>query len=212
MDVAFFRVDISDPDAVAAAFKAPWPGSEGQEETTIFHTAANIRFYERHPDLVHRSAVVNVNGTGNIIRSARSIGASALIYTSSGSVALRRSRFWLWPWEAEPPHFVQIMGDDDKILPRAHEEFFSNYAVTKLQAEKMVREADGSASGKGIMKTGCLRPGNGVYGPGGDILCGAYLVRKNNPTWIPNIMQSFLYVENCSGEIGSAEATFQFIA
>ena len=30
------------------------------------------------------------------------------------------------------------------------------------------------------------------------MLCGAYLVRGTNPTWIANIMQSFCYVENCA--------------
>jgi hypothetical protein len=34
--------------------------------------------------------------------------------------------------------------------------------------------------------------------PGGDMLCGAYLARKNNPSWIHNIIQNFIYVENCS--------------
>jgi len=48
------------------------------------------------------------------------------------------------------------------------------------------------------LRTGCLRPGNGIFGPGGDILCGAYLVRKNNPTWVENIIQGYNYVENCS--------------
>jgi hypothetical protein len=33
---------------------------------------------------------------------------------------------------------------------------------------------------------------------GGDILCGAYLVRKNNPTWVQNMVQNFNFVENCS--------------
>jgi hypothetical protein len=48
------------------------------------------------------------------------------------------------------------------------------------------------------MRTGCIRPGNGVFGPRGDILLEAYLFRKANPTWISNILQSFCYVENCA--------------
>ena len=30
------------------------------------------------------------------------------------------------------------------------------------------------------------------------MLCGAYLARKNNPTWIQNMVSNFNYVENCS--------------
>jgi nucleoside-diphosphate-sugar epimerase len=205
-DVAFFRVDISDAQAVDEAFKAPWPTPLTGEIhrpilLTIFHTAANIRFYERHQSLLYRSAKVNIDGTQHIIDSARAIGASVLVYTSSGSVAVRRSRFWLWPWETRPPQFVQILNDDDELLPKKHEEFFSNYAATKIVAERAVRKADNSSSSGslgGVLRTGCLRPGNGVYGPGGDILCGAYLVRKVNPSWIQNIVNSFIYVENCS--------------
>jgi len=61
-----------------------------------------------------------------------------------------------------------------------------------------VRSADGTPSGPGVLRTGCIRPGNGIYGPGGDLLCGAYLVRRTTPSWIPNILQNFIYVENCS--------------
>jgi nucleoside-diphosphate-sugar epimerase len=217
-DVQFLKVDVSDMDAVVAAFKAPWPESvTTSSEITIFHTAANIRFYERHTALLHHSTKVNVGGTLNVIKAAKAIGASALIYTSSGSVAVRRSRFWLWPWETQPKFFVQVLNDDDNLIPKRHEDFFSNYAVSKIAAERLVRDSDGTPSGSGVLKTGCIRPGNGVFGPGGDILCGAYLVRKEkyvvsllastlisncsincSPTWISNILHSFSYVENCS--------------
>jgi nucleoside-diphosphate-sugar epimerase len=180
-DVQFLKVDVSDKDAVVAAFKAPWPSSApggSESEITIFHTASNIRFYERHPALLHHSTNVNVEGTRNVIRAAKAIGASTLIYTSSGSVAVRCSRFWLWPWETQPKFFVQVLNDDDNLIPKRHEDFFSNYAVSKIAAERIVRDSDGTPSGSGVLRTGCIRPGNGVFGPGGDILCGAYLVRK----------------------------------
>jgi len=71
--------------------------------------------------------------------------------------------------------------------------------VSKLTAERRVRAADRSESGNGkVLRTGCIRPGNGVYGPGGDLLVGAHMAKKYNPTWIRAIMQSFTYVENCS--------------
>ncbi|EJD05372.1 NAD-binding protein [Fomitiporia mediterranea MF3/22] len=201
-----FRIcDISDEDAVHAAFSAPWPesnendGSEDPDEITVFHTAATIRFYERVWSLVPFSAAVNVRGTQHIIDAARSIGASVLISTSSGSISLQRSRFWLWPWEEAPPYFVQIIDDDDKLIPKHHENFFSNYAYTKRLGEALVRGADKLPSKRGkILRTGSIRPGNGVYGPGGDILLGATLVREINPSWIGTIVQNFVYVENAS--------------
>lgn len=204
-DIDFRVVDISDSLAVKAAFEAPWPTTQPESdadepELTVFHTAANIRFYERMMSLVPYSAKVNVFGTKNVLDAARSVGATALVYTSSGSISVRRSRFWLWPWEKAPAFFVQVINDDDAIVPKQHDQFFSNYAYTKSIAEKVVRDADKTASGPNgkILHTGCLRPGNGIYGPGGDILCGAYLIRQLNPTWIPHVLQNFIYVENCS--------------
>lgn len=195
--VAFLQVDVSDAAAVSEAFRAPWPDAEGEQELTVFHTAANIRFYERHVQLLPRSNEVNYNGTLNVVNACKEIGANTLIYTSSASVSVRRSRFWLWPWEKEPTFFVQVYKDDDSRVPKQHVHFFSNYAVSKISAERAVRAADKSVTSKShTLRTGCIRPGNGIFGPGGDLMCGAYLVRKNNPTWVPNILQSFTYVEN----------------
>jgi nucleoside-diphosphate-sugar epimerase len=165
-DVEFLEVDISDAGAVDTAFHAPWPLTSPPGEITIFHTAANIRFYERHPALVYHSAKVNVDGTQNIINAALSIGATILVHTSSGSVAIRSNRFWLWPWEKQPRYFVQVLDDDDSLLPKRHEDFFSNYAATKIVGERLIRKANGTSSGNGVLRTGCIRPGNGIFGPG----------------------------------------------
>ncbi|KAJ4463982.1 hypothetical protein C8J55DRAFT_463627 [Lentinula edodes] len=205
-DVEYLVLDVSDREAVKNAFKQPWPDADACPSPsipiTIFHTAANIRFYERSASLLHHSTRVNVDGTQNIIDAALEIGASTLIYTSSGSVGVRASRFLLWPWEKEPNNFVQNLNDDDALLPKKHSQFFSNYAYSKYLAEKRVRKADKSASNsrpQGYrLRTGCIRPGNGIFGPGGDMLCGAYLVRQTNPTWISNIVSHFVYVENCA--------------
>lgn len=200
----FIQLDITNRDRVFEAFKKPWPKADTDPpdtpdpELTVFHTAATIRFFERHPVLLHLSESVNVHGTQNILDAACAVGTRTLVYTSSGSVGVRRSRFWLFPWQQEPPYFTQVLNDDDANLPKAHDEFFSNYAVSKLAAERRVRAADRSVSGGSVIRTGCIRPGNGVYGPGGDLLVGMYMARKYNLTWIKSIMQSFTYVENCS--------------
>jgi len=111
---------------------------------------------------------------------------------------VNRSRFWLWPWQQEPKKFVQVVTDDDNLLPKRHEQFFSNYAASKMQAEILVRAADRSLSGPGQLRTGCIRPGNGIYGAGGDLLIDRMLKDKIHPTWISTVLQSFVYVENCS--------------
>jgi len=194
----FIKVDITDAGALQEAFKAPWP-TANKANITVFHTAANIRFYERRLQFVERSRRVNVAGTKNVIEACREAGVDVLVYTSSGSVGLHSTRLLLWPWEKEPQRFVQVINDDDSRLPKRHEEFFSNYAATKIEAERLVRAADRSRIGtKKTLRTGCIRPGNGVFGPRGDMLCGAYLLRSTNPSWISNVVQSFSYVENCA--------------
>ncbi|KAI6046147.1 3-beta hydroxysteroid dehydrogenase/isomerase family-domain-containing protein [Pisolithus marmoratus] len=198
--VTFLEVNISDAKAVSDAFRAPWPDEGTDDEgITVFHSAANIRFYERLPALFSRSTDVNYEGTKNVITSSKDIGASILVYTSSGATGVRRSRFWLWPWETHPQFFVQVLNDDDDLIPKRHEHFSSNYAASKRLGELVVRAADKSQSGRSrILRTGCIRPGNAVFGPGGDVLCGAYLVRRHNPTWVKNILQPCVYVENCA--------------
>ncbi|KAI6045267.1 3-beta hydroxysteroid dehydrogenase/isomerase family-domain-containing protein [Pisolithus marmoratus] len=198
--VTFLRVDISDAQALLDAFRAPWP-EEGTDDEgiTVFHAAATIRYYERLPALFSRSTDINYEGTKNVIMASKDIGASILVYTSSTAVAIRRMRVWLWPWETRPQFFVQVLNDDDNLIPKRHEHFSSNYAASKRLAELVVRAADGSQTGgPRILRTGCIRPGNGVFGPGGDIMCGAYLVRKFNPAWFKNVLQSCVYVENCA--------------
>ncbi|KAF9230215.1 hypothetical protein BU15DRAFT_83908 [Melanogaster broomeanus] len=198
--VALILVDISDETAVSKAFKAPWPDAlttESEPEITIFHTAANIHFYERVLALLPRSTKVNHLGTVNIINCSKEIGATILVYTSSASISVRRSHFWLWPWERQPQFFVQVLNDDDKLLPKYHDDFFSNYAASKVPAEMAVRAADKSGLGQSrTLRTGCIRPGNSVFGPGGDVLCGAYLIRKKNPTWARHILQSLIGSSN----------------
>ncbi len=204
LNVDFVQVDILNSQAVHADFSKSWPPSasdvpgEPDPEITVFHTAATIRFYERHPSLLPLSEKVNLTGTQNVVEASRRIGASTLLYTSSGSVAVKRTRFWLWPWEREPELFTQVINDNEDNLPKRDDEFFANYAISKLKAERYVRAADGARSGSGLIRVGCLRPGNGIFGPGGDILVSWLLTKRVNPTWIPTIMQSFSYVENCS--------------
>lgn len=198
--VDFIKADITDTQSVRSAFTGPWPESTtAAPEITVFHTAAIIRFYERHPSLVPFSAKVNVAGVQNVIDASRACGATILCATSSASVGVRNTRFLLAPWEKEPNHFVQVIRDDIDLSPKLPNHYFSNYAYTKFQGEQLVRQADRSVGvDTKVLRTGCIRPGNGIYGSHGDTLGEFYLKRKTAPTWIPDTVQHFVYVENCS--------------
>ncbi|KAL1658538.1 hypothetical protein GGF50DRAFT_67026 [Schizophyllum commune] len=197
-DVTFLQVDITDEDAVNRALDLPWPNGD-ISGLTVFNAAANILFFERDERLLHRSTRINVDGMQNVLDASRRVGASVFIQTSSGSVAVHSSRYLLWPWERESKYFVQVVNDDPSLVPKRHVDHFSNYAASKYICERRVLAADKSPSGVGgTLRTGALRPGNGIFGPGGDAVCGAYLARGTNPTWILTTLQSFIYVENCS--------------
>ncbi|KAI4520371.1 NAD(P)-binding protein [Schizophyllum commune Loenen D] len=195
--VAFLQADITNRDAVDRAFDLPWPSGDSSG-LTVFNTAASILFYERCEMLMPRSTRVNVDGLQNLLDASQRVGASIFIQTSSGTVALRSSRYLLWPWESEPEHFVQVLNEEEVLVPNHYEDHFSNYAASKCIAESRVRAADGLPSGTGVLRTGILRPGNGIFGPGGDAICCGYLLRGTNPSWYLDSLQSFMYVENCS--------------
>ncbi|EJD42934.1 NAD(P)-binding protein [Auricularia subglabra TFB-10046 SS5] len=195
-DVEFVQTDITDPASVDAAFQDAWPEGDAalQHELTVFQGASILRYIERAESLLPPVIKINVDGTANVLAAARKAGATAFVYTSSGSIGVKRTNLWIAPWESMPKAYFQRLDDRDLDMPVKHTEYFSNYAVTKIQAEKLVREANG----KGGMYTASVRPSNGVYGIGGDSLADAYLVRGTNPTWIKHVVQNAIYVENCS--------------
>ncbi|GAV99669.1 3-beta hydroxysteroid dehydrogenase isomerase family [Lentinula edodes] len=127
--------------------------------------------------------------TNNIIDAALEIGASTLIYTSSGSVGVRASRFLLWPWEKEPNNFVQNLNDDDALLPKKHTQFFSNYAYSKYLAEKRAASAQATVSSVlagtcSVGHTSCARqiqPGYRILFPI------SYISSPNIPPRFPDI-------------------------
>ena len=197
----FVRTDITDEESVIAGFTKEWPPTASPDsEITVFCTAANIRFHEKHPALVPLSVKVNVTGVENVIKGSLACGATILIATSSGSIGVRSTRFLLAPWESEPMFFAQVLRDGGKESTRSHRTFFSNYGYTKMVGEVRVLAADKSSGASGrTLRTGAIRPGNGVYGVGGDHLIELYLKDPNTRfTWIPNIVHHFISVENCS--------------
>ncbi|KAF8186636.1 hypothetical protein BJ912DRAFT_852128 [Pholiota molesta] len=194
-EVSFVAADIRDPELLRAAFNAEWPIASSIKGITVFHTVAILRYYERHASFVQRSSLVNVEGTKNVLSAAQSTpDVEIFIYTSSGSIPIQRTNFWIPPWRKHPKTIVQVI-DDASPVPARQKDFISNYAYTKYLAEKLVLDAHSPEKG---FRTGCLRPGSPIYGPGGDLCAGAYLLREQNPSWIHPIIQSLVYVENVS--------------
>ncbi|KAF9061101.1 3-beta hydroxysteroid dehydrogenase/isomerase family-domain-containing protein [Rhodocollybia butyracea] len=202
-EVQFIQTDIASAEQVEAAFKAPWPlSTSSNSEITVFHCAAIIRFYERHPSLLPLSEI-NFIGTEHVLKASFAAGGSILVFTSSGSVAQRRTRLLLIPWvEKEPENFVQVLGDQEPSeLPKSVDGFCCCYAHTKLRSESLIRASDNSPSGPSgetTLRTGCIRPANAIYGPGADLYEYFLAQGKNNVSFFQNMMTANVYVENCS--------------
>lgn len=195
--VDYIKTDITDEQAVTTAFERPWPTSTAKLPLTVFHTAAIIRPQDRLEMFLPLCSKVNVSGTRNILLAAKKANATILISTSSGSITLHKPNFWIPPWSKYPDKIVQIISDESNIPP-SHDKFFGNYAVTKAEAERLVRAADNKTSN---FRTGCIRPANGIYGIGSDAsmsLTGVYLRNGGSPTWVEPIIQSFVNAENVS--------------
>lgn len=170
--VGFVKADISSIDSTKAAFSHPWPDSVGNLPLTVFHTAAVIRASERKKHLLNRCWAINTTGTANVIAASKAAGADILIFTSSASIAIRPVNHWIPPWRKTCDGYVQIYKDpeDDETI-REHDEYFTNYAMTKAAAEDLVLREHGKAG----LKTGSIRPGCVVYGTEYDISFGPFM-------------------------------------
>src|ERR1700761_6436683 len=198
--VAFVKVDVTNADDVEAAFSVPWPNAYSKEAPlTVIHTAAVIRFYERWKFMLPFSWKVNVEGVRNSLEASLKANASCFVFTSSASIVMASPSLWPFPWQKHFNQQVQIINDDSP-LPKTHAECFSNYSFTKLQADILVRSYDKRKTASGnLLRTGCIRPGNMVYGTGGDPALEQYMRNGlNNPTWLHNVIQTQVYVENVS--------------
>lgn len=198
-DVEFLQVDITDIASIKAAFAKPWPKSVESLPLTVFHTAASIRPGERNRIFLNRCAIVNVNGTENVLAAARSAGADILVATSSASISIRPANLWIAPWQQTAKRYVQIYKDPeaDQTL-RPHGEYFANYAWTKARAEDLVLRANGDG-----LKTGCIRPACTIYGNEFDLTFGRYMVRGLVSTYT---ISNFLVPHQCanSNETGGS--------
>lgn len=179
--VEFVKTNIADELSVTTAFQQPWVEGVAQLPLTVYHTAATIRPHERLEMFLPLCGKVNIDGTRNVLNAAKQAKASCFVSTSSGSITVHKLGFWVAPWTKLPKRAFQVLSDEAK-LPERHDEFFGNYAVTKVEAERMVRAADDPSSN---FRTGCIRPANGIYGIGNDAsmtITGVYLRKQGSPT------------------------------
>lgn len=178
-DVDFRKTDISSAEETEAAFTAPWGDRDVEKwPLTVFHTAAVIIPSARSELVKSFCEAVNVQGTENVLAATKEAGADVLIATSSASIGIRPIEFWeRWPslnwwWGKEyPRYYAQILDEKDFWQPlRSHGDFFGNYPASKAKAERLICAANGRT-----LRTGCVRPANGVYGHPTDNIVGAPL-------------------------------------
>ncbi|CAH0003132.1 unnamed protein product [Clonostachys byssicola] len=209
--VDFIQTDITSLGSVQAAFCKPWNQAVAHLPLTVFHTAAIIVPSARSKLQYEFVESVNVRGTKNVLIEARKAGADIFSSTSSASIAIRPVELFPSPWVSIPKNFAQVLDESDFYEPlRPHEEFFGNYPASKALAERLVCEANDGDS----FRTGCIRPGNGVYGDPTDNTVGGPLSKSIMPTisfapskfsfltyllrlrWVPHIVQSFVHGAN----------------
>ncbi|TLD07559.1 hypothetical protein PgNI_10979 [Pyricularia grisea] len=196
-EVDFVKTDISSKTAVAEAFARPWHPSVKHLPLTVFHTAAVIVPSDRSELVYGLCQKVNIHGTRILVEEAQAAGADVFIATSSGSVSIRPVEFWISPWELltkGPRYHAQVLDESDFWKPlRPHHEYFGNYPASKAFAERIVCGANSDK-----MRTGCIRPANGIYGNPTDNIIGSPLAMGLFPSWTPQIAQSYIHAINCA--------------
>ncbi|KEY70076.1 hypothetical protein S7711_07861 [Stachybotrys chartarum IBT 7711] len=212
--VPFVQADITSAHAARQALAAPWPdgGGVAQLPLTVFHTAAVIRPFERNPLVYDRCRRVNVAGTANVLAAAGHAGAGVFIFTSSSSVggaavdwfaesSSSSAAWWRLP-RPQPTNQLQVMDASDFSQPlRPPHCFPSCYSRSKAEAERLVCAADRIRVGeagddKPAMRTGAIRPGNGVYGAPGDFVIDRMLAQRRAPTFSAPWVHNWVHVAN----------------
>lgn len=199
--VDFVQTDISSAEATEKAFSKPWGEPLNKLPLTVFHTAAVIVPSDRTKSEYGFCYAVNVGGTRHVVEAARLAGADILVSTTSASISIRPVKFWISPWKLFsrsdskwPPNFSQVLDDRDFWLPlRKHEDYYANYPASKATAERIVCKANSKS-----LRTGCIRPANGVYGHPTDNTVGGPLNMGTYPTWTYHIIQSFVHGINAA--------------
>lgn len=193
--VSVIRADVTSQPDMSSAFNTKWPSAVSTLPLTVFHTVALIRPYERHASLYHRCSRVNVDGTANVLRAAREVGAELFIYTSSCTAEHLPVNFFPFPPATLGPSYAQVLTAEDFDKPlRSPQLFANNYARSKADAERLVK----SAGEEGSMRTGIIRPGNAVYGHPEDKVLGRMLTLGSLPSFGAKWCQHWMSMRNAS--------------
>ena len=195
-EIDVIHTDISSVASTDAAFTKTWPSSVAKLSLTVFHTAAVMVPSDRSQSAYKLLERINIEGTRNVLAAAHKAGADVLISTASGSISLLNVEFWMAPWRlfGWPKNYVQSLNEADFSRPlRPFTEFYSAYAASKATAERIVCDANCEN-----LRTGTIRPANGIYGHPTDNVVGSPLNRSTCPAWSYNIVNSFIHGMNCS--------------
>lgn len=196
-DVEVIHTDISSPASTDAAFNKPWPKSVAKLPLTVFHTAAVIVPSDRTQSAYRFLERVNIEGSKNVLAASRRSGADILVTTASASITIRFVEYFVAPWRlltGWPKNFTQQLNEDDFFRPlRPFNQFFSAYSASKATAERIICDANCET-----LRTGTIRPANGIYGHPTDNTVGQPLNSSVLPSWSYNIINSFLHGMNCS--------------
>ncbi|KAF8601907.1 NAD(P)-binding protein [Ceratobasidium sp. AG-I] len=184
----FVQADLMDLESIKAALARPFV--DGSKAQYVFHTVAIIRAAERLAYLKHRSYDVNVLGTKNVLKASQELGSvKSLVFTSSMAVAIAPAMYLRLGWEnGLSPRGGVVFGDctpEDATVTMHH------YPATKREADALVRAADGV----GGVRTGTLRPGMPIGGPG-DQWISFYVNNTTQPNiyWAGNYSQTSLNI------------------
>ncbi|CAK7274907.1 hypothetical protein SEPCBS119000_006413 [Sporothrix epigloea] len=196
-DVDVIHTDISSPASTDAAFGKPWPKSVAKLPLTVFHTAAVMNPSDRTKSAYTFLERINIQGTKNVLAASRRAGADVLVATASASVAVRFVKYFVSPWRllsGWPRNFVQVLDESDFSRPlRPFDQFYSAYAASKATAERIICDANCET-----LRTGTIRPANGVYGHPTDNVVGSALNSAVMPAWAYPVVSSFVHGMNCS--------------
>jgi len=172
--VELIKGSITDYDALKRAC---------QGVDVVYTTVALIRYFERLPWQYAASHAVNVVGTSMIIKACTECGVQLLIQTSSSNVCI-------------VPDSISMDMDEDSPYVTA-ENTLNHYCWTKVQAEKLIIDANGAplANG-GVLVTGVVRPCSAVFGPNDGFLAEKCLTDGIALHLTPASKVDYVYVEN----------------
>jgi nucleoside-diphosphate-sugar epimerase len=146
--------------------------------TTVFNTAAIVRFMDDLPFQWKTSYAVNVQGVRNVIQACVEQQVTFLLQTSSLHANVSKQ------YDATR----SALTEDIKCVTA--ETSLSHYATTKAMGEQLVREANSTG-----LKTVILRP-CGIFGCGDQLMLDKMLQQKIYVFLGYRMFMDFVYVDN----------------